>query len=84
MKSVVENICFTIVTLSLLALIGFLMSPAFAQSEVDKLRLENLNLKMRLVEIEYIEMKKERDVLQAKVEAEQEKVKTEKKDGHHK
>jgi len=47
-----------------------LVSSAFAQSETDLLRLENLNLRIRNVELEYPELVKARDQLKAKVQKE--------------
>ena len=56
----------------MLVLLFFLLfaSPAFAQSETDLLKLENLNLKIELTARTFKELMAERDQLKAKIDTE--------------
>ena len=47
-----------------------LASPAFAQSEMDLIKLENLTLKLELTARAFKEFTVERDALKAKIDAE--------------
>lgn len=45
------------------------VSPVFAQSEVDMLKLENLKLRMELMARDFNAIKAEADALEAKIKA---------------
>lgn len=54
--------------------------PAFAQTETDLLKLDNLKLRMELMARDFRDIKAEADALEAKIKADMAKAQAEKKD----